>query len=140
MLRAPGIYDATHLPVDRIMRGTPAIVADEDSHTNHIHADDLAAMCVAALRSKRGFRVYNANDDTQLKIGDWFDRVADAFGLARPPRIPPDQARTRVGPMLWSFMRESRRLSNARIKRELRVRLRWPAVDDWLATHTGRTP
>ena len=34
--------------------------------------------------------------------------------------------------MLLSFMRESRRLSNARMKRELRVRLRYPTVADFL--------
>lgn len=133
ILRAPGIYDALHLPVDRIKRGLPAIVADEDSYTNHIHADDLAAMCIDALRSKRTARIYHASDDSQLKMGDWFDLVADAFALPRPPRLPRYQIASRVGPMLWSFMRESRRLSNARIKRELRSRLEWSTAQDFLA-------
>jgi nucleoside-diphosphate-sugar epimerase len=133
ILRAPGIYDATHLPLDRIQAGTPAIIATQDSYTNHIHADDLARVCIAALRSQRAARVYNASDDSEIRMGDWFDLVADAFSLARPPRLPRTQVRERVSPMLWSFMRESRRLDNARMKRELRVRLRYPTVEEGVA-------
>ncbi len=66
------------------------------------------------------------NDDAELKMGGWFDAVADAFHLPRPPRVPWDEAEQRIAPMLLSFMSESRRLSNARMKRELRVRLLYP--------------
>jgi nucleoside-diphosphate-sugar epimerase len=133
ILRAPGIYDATHLPLDRIKAGTPAIIAAQDSYTNHIHADDLAQLCIAALRSQRTARVYNANDDSVIRMGDWFDLLADAFALPRPPRLSRAQVRERVSPMLWSFMRESRRLENSRIKRELRVRLQYPTVHEGVA-------
>ncbi|HEU4622296.1 MAG TPA: NAD-dependent epimerase/dehydratase family protein [Burkholderiaceae bacterium] len=134
VLRAPGIYDAEHLPIERLRKRLPAIVAHEDSYTNHIHADDLARMCAAALGTRHHIRIYNANDDSALLMGDWFDLVADTFGLERPPRVSRAQAQQGVSPMLWSFMRESRRLSNARIKRELRVRLQWPTVEDFLRT------
>jgi nucleoside-diphosphate-sugar epimerase len=132
VLRAPGIYDAQHLPLDRIRAGTPAIVAHEDSYTNHIHAEDLARLCIAALRSHRTARVYNASDDSSLRMGDWFDLVADTFGLARPPRLSRAEVRAAVSPMMWSFMRESRQLRNARMKRELRVRLHFPTVREGL--------
>jgi hypothetical protein len=61
-------------------------------------------------------------------MADYFDTVADAFGLPRPPRVARAQLETSVSPMLLSFMSESRRLSNARIKHELGVRLRHPQV------------
>ncbi|HSQ73193.1 MAG TPA: SDR family NAD(P)-dependent oxidoreductase, partial [Rubrivivax sp.] len=75
----------------------------------------------------------NAVDDSSLKMGDWFDRVADTFGLPRPPRLPRAELAERVSPVMLSFMSESRRLSNRRLKRELRARLRWPTVDATLA-------
>jgi nucleoside-diphosphate-sugar epimerase len=136
ILRAPGIYADGRLPVERIRAGTPAMVAADDSWSNHIHADDLAALCIAALRSDRRHRRYNASDDAPLRMGDWFDRVADTVGLPRPPRLSRDEARAAVGAGLWSFMSESRRLSNTRATRELRHRLRWPTVDAFLATLT----
>lgn len=132
VLRAPGIYDAAHLPLQRLRLQLPAVCAEEDSYSNHIHADDLARCCVAALRSRRTFRVYNASDNSQLKMGDWFDQLADTFGLPRPPRLPRAQVQTQVSALLWSFMRESRRLNNQRLQRELKVTLRWPTVSEFL--------
>jgi nucleoside-diphosphate-sugar epimerase len=126
ILRAPGIYAATRLPVDRIRQGTPVLSAEDDVYTNHIHADDLARAAVAALFRGCANRAYNVTDDAELRMGDWFDAVADAFKLARPPRVTWDEAEARIAPMMLSFMSESRRLSNARMKRELRLRLRYP--------------
>ena len=126
ILRAPGIYAETRLPLERIRHGTPTLTADDDVFTNHIHADDLARATVAALFRARPNRAYNITDDAEMKMGGWFDAVADAFHLPRPPRVSWDEAEHRIAPILLSFMSESRRLSNARMKRELRVRLRYP--------------
>jgi len=134
ILRVPGIYAADRLPLERLARGTPALRAEEDVYTNHIHADDLAAIVVAALESERASGVYNASDDAAIRMGDWFDLVADHAGLARPRRVTRADAARAVPPELLSFMRESRRLSNERMKAELGVRLRYPTVSDFLAS------
>jgi nucleoside-diphosphate-sugar epimerase len=133
ILRAPGIYAQTRLPLDRIRQGTPVLTADHDVYTNHIHADDLARAAVAALFRGRPNRAYNVTDDAQLKMGAWFDAIADAYALPRPPRVTWEEAEQRIAPMLLSFMSESRRLANARMKRELRVRLRYPSPAAMLA-------
>ena len=126
ILRAPGIYAETRLPLDRIKQGSPVLVPEDDVFTNHIHADDLARSAVAALFHALPSRAYNVTDDAEMKMGGWFDLVADAFHLPRPPRVTWEEAEQRIAPMLLSFMSESRRLSNARMKRELRLRLKYP--------------
>lgn len=131
ILRVPGIYAGDRLPRERL--GQPCIVDGEDGYTNHIHADDLARICVAALNRGRPCRIYHASDDSHLKMGQYFDLVADAFGLPRPPRLSREQVKAAVSPAMYSFMNESRRLANDRMKRELRVRLRYPTVADFLA-------
>jgi len=131
ILRIPGIYAPDReggTPRERLLRGTPALRAEDDVHTSHIHADDLARACIAALFRGRPQRVVNASDDTELKIGDYFDLAADLYGLPRPPRIARDEAQGRLAPSLLGFMGESRRLVNRRLKRELRVALRHPTV------------
>jgi nucleoside-diphosphate-sugar epimerase len=133
MLRLPGIYAHDRLPLERLRAGTPALRDEDDVYTNHIHADDLARISLAALFRGKAGRVYNAVDDSQLKMGEYFDLVADRFGLARPPRLPREQLKAAVSPMMYSFMTESRRLRNARLKRELGLRLRWPVVASALA-------
>ncbi len=126
ILRVPGIYAETRLPLDRIRQGTPVLIPDDDVFTNHIHAADLARATVAALFRAKPNRAYNVTDDAEMKMGGWFDTVADAFHLPRPPRVSWEEAEHRIAPMLLSFMSESRRLVNTRMKRELRVHLRYP--------------
>jgi nucleoside-diphosphate-sugar epimerase len=132
ILRVPGIYAAERLPLEILQSGAPAIVAAEDSYTNHIHADDLARIIIAALRRGKNNRVYHAVDDDQMKMGDYFDRVADACALTRPPRLARVEVQRAVSPAMWSFMAESRRMSNVRMKRELKVKLLYPTVGDAL--------
>ena len=132
ILRAPGIYAIDRLPLARLRQGTPALVAQDDVFTNHIHADDLARAAIAAMHSTRSFRIYNVVDDSAMTMGEYFDRVADVFELPRPPRISRNEAATRLSPALLSFMGESRRIRNTRMKRELAFRLTYPTVDEFL--------
>jgi nucleoside-diphosphate-sugar epimerase len=136
ILRIPGIYAhdrANGTPRERLLRGTPVLRAEDDVYTNHVHADDLAAALHAALWRGRPQRIYNACDDTRMKMGDYFDMAADLLGLARPPRVARSAAQAQLPLSLLSFMGESRLLSNARLKQELRVRLRHPTVASGLA-------
>jgi nucleoside-diphosphate-sugar epimerase len=135
LLRIPGIYagdrEGGH-PRERLQRGTPLLRADDDVYTNHIHADDLARACVAALHRARPQRVLHVSDDTELRMGEYFDLAADLCNLPRAPRIARTEAAQRLSPMQLSFMSESRRLDNARLKRELKLRLRYPTVAEGL--------
>lgn len=132
VLRIPGIYApdrAGGTPRERLAKGTPVLRAEDDVYTNHIHADDLARGCIAALWRGRAQRVVNASDDTVLKMGDYFDLAADLYGMARPPRVAAAEARGQLPLMVLSFMSESRRLLNQRLKRELRLALHYPTVE-----------
>lgn len=134
ILRVPGIYAADRLPLERLHKGTPALRHDEDVYTNHIHADDLARIIVAAVYRGSHSRIYHAVDDSDMKMAEYFDAVADVFNLSHPPRLPRAELEKVVSPMLLSFMSESRRLSNTRLKRELRVTLDYPDVRTALRT------
>ena len=131
ILRIPGIYAPDReggTPLARLQKGTPVLRSEDDVYTNHIHADDLARACVTALWRGGTQRVFHASDDTVLKMGDYMDLAADLYGLARPPRIARDAALTALPVSQLSFMGESRRLDNTRLKRELRVKLRHSTV------------
>lgn len=131
VLRVPGIYAAERLPLAQLKRGAPVLRAEDDVYTNHIHAEDLAAICSTALERGAAGRIYNASDDSEMKMGDYFDLVADRAGLPRPPRVTRAAAEAgAISEGLLSFMRESRRLVNTRMKTELGVRLRYPSVHE----------
>jgi nucleoside-diphosphate-sugar epimerase len=139
VLRIPGIYAPDReggTPRERLLRGTPVLTPADDVFTNHIHADDLARACQLALWRGQAQRVFNINDDSQLRMGDYFDLAARLYGLAQPPRISRAQAQTELPAMQLSFMSESRRMVNTRMKRELRLKLRYPDVLEGLRSPT----
>ena len=135
VLRIPGIYAPNReggTPRNRLLRGLPVLQSADDVFTNHIHADDLAHIALAALWRGKPQRIYHASDDTQLRMGDYFDLAADMYGLPRPPRVSREAAQQALPAVMLSFMSESRRLRNQRIKQELRVQLRYPTVKEGL--------
>jgi len=131
VLRIPGIYAPDRVggtPRERLLKGIPVLRAEDDVFTNHVHANDLARACVAALWRGKPQRIYNANDDSVLKMGDYFDLAADLYGLPRPARVPRSTAPKHISLLLLSFMSESRRMDNTRLKKELRLALHYPTV------------
>jgi nucleoside-diphosphate-sugar epimerase len=136
VLRIPGIYATDReggTPRERLLKGTPVLMAKEDVYTNHIHANDLARACSAALWRGKPQRLVNVCDDTDMKMGDYFDLAATLYGLPKPPRLSRHDANAALPLMLLSFMNESRRLDNTRMKKELRLQLRYPHVRDGLS-------
>ena len=137
ILRIPGIYAPDReggTPRERLKKGTPVLRTEDDVYTNHIHANDLARACVAALWRGGSQRVFHVSDDSEIRMGDYIDLAADLYGMPRPQRITRDEAQAQLPPSLLSFMGESRRLDNTRLKRELRIRLRHPTVATGLAS------
>lgn len=131
LLRVPGIYAPDRVggtPRERLLRGSPVLQAQDDVYTNHIHANDLARACQLALWRGRAQRSYNISDDSQLKMADYYDAAAALYGLPKPMRVSRAQAQKELPAMQLSFMSESRRLVNTRMKRELRLRLHHPDV------------
>ncbi|MDR3054065.1 MAG: NAD-dependent epimerase/dehydratase family protein [Zoogloeaceae bacterium] len=128
LLRAPGIYAGDRLPVARLQAGLPALAEADDVYSNHIHADDLARACCLALFRGGAGRSFNVVDESELRMGAWFDLVADRLGYARPPRLPRVELEQRLSPAQYSFMLESRRIRNDRLGKELGLRLLYPTV------------
>ena len=131
ILRVPGIYAGNRLPVERLQKGTPALLESEDVFTNHIHADDLARLTILSMYRASPQRVINACDNSDLKMADYFDLVADKMKLPKPPRVDKETLKAMVSPQLLSFMQESRRISNARLQ-EIGFKFLYPTVQDFL--------
>jgi nucleoside-diphosphate-sugar epimerase len=135
VLRIPGIYALDReggTPRERLQRGTPVLQAADDVYTNHIHADDLARAAVLSMWRGKTLRPVHVSDDSDVLMGDYMNWAADLWQLPRPPRISREQAQTALPAMALSFMSESRRMQNQRLKTELRMKLRYPTVREGL--------
>ena len=135
LLRIPGIYALDReggTPRERLARGTPVLQAADDVYTNHVHADDLARATVLSLWRGPKLQTLNVNDDSDLRMADYMDLAASLWQLPKPPRISRLQAEKALPPMTLSFMSESRRMNNQRLKQSLRFKLRYPTVREGL--------
>ena len=132
ILRVPGIYSHTRLPLKRIQEKTPALTKTDDIYTNHIHADDLSRAIVGALANGRANRIYNIIDDSDIKLGDYLDLLADYHNLPRPPRLPFNEIKNHVSKMQFTFLCESRRIKFNRWQKELKVKMKYPSIQDFL--------
>ncbi len=133
VIRAPGIYSEKRLPLTRLINKTPALQPEQDAYSNHIHETDLARICFLALFKARPWDIVNAVDENPMKMGDYFDLIAQHYGLAPPPRMAKQELQHHVSPMMWSFMRESRKIQSTRLK-QLNIPLRYPTVSAFLST------
>ncbi len=137
ILRVGGIYGPGRLPVDRIRKATPVLRAEQCGYTNRIHADDLAAVCLAA--ASRGHGIYNVSDGQPSTMTDYFNGVADLYGLPRPPQISLEEAKRQLSAEMMSYLEESRRMENNKMLRELEVQLRYPSLAAGLRGCEGAT-
>jgi nucleoside-diphosphate-sugar epimerase len=138
VLRVPGIYGPGRLPIERLRQAIPVVRREESPFSNRIHADDLAAACLAAGHASGVDALYNVSDGYPTTMTDYFFRVADVLGLARPPEVSLADARQRLSAGMLSFLEESRRLENGKMLQELGVKLRYSDLDRGLeASVTG---
>ncbi|HYN76989.1 MAG TPA: SDR family oxidoreductase [Lamprocystis sp. (in: g-proteobacteria)] len=132
ILRVAGIYGPGRLPLERIRQCHPLVRPEESPYSNRIHVDDLVTACSAAMDRGQPGAVYNACDDHPSTMTDYFLAVAAAAGLPRPPLIPMAEATGQVSAGMLSYLAESRRLSNRKLREELGVALRYPSLADGL--------
>ncbi len=128
ILRVGGIYGPGRLPLERIKQAQPMVQRAEAPYTNRIHADDLARVCVAAAERGADRAIYNVCDGEHNTMTDYFNAVADHVGLPRPPEISLAEAQQVLTPAMLSYVNESRRMDNRRMRDELGVTLLYPTL------------
>jgi nucleoside-diphosphate-sugar epimerase len=133
ILRVPGIYAHDRLPIKRLREGVPVLAEADSPFTNRIHADDLARVCIAAMRRGQPGAAYNVSDGRPTTMTDYFNRVADCLGLPRPPVVDRAAAGQVLSPSMLSFLEESKRLDNRRMREQLGVDLMYPDLGAGLA-------
>lgn len=132
ILRVTGIYCADRLPLQRVREQQPVLREDQASFTNRIHAADLTNVCIAAMQRGGNGEIYNVSDGQESTMTAYFNAIADAYGLPRPPQVSLEEAKKTFSPLMLSYVQESRRLDNRKMLNDLAVKLRYPTLADGL--------
>ena len=137
IFRLPGIYGPGRSAIEDVKAGTARRLIKPGQVFNRIHVEDITAAVIAAIDKGAPGRVYNVTDDEPGPPQDVVTYAAELLGRSPPPEI--DFATADLSPMARSFYSESKRVSNARLKRELLPRLAYPTYREGLAAIAGLT-
>lgn len=132
ILRVSGIYGPGRLPLTQINQGQPLLRREESGPSNRIHADDLARICVAAAEKGEAGEIFNVSDGHPSSMTDYFNAVADALGMPRPPQVSLEEAHRVMSPLMLAYASESRIVDSSRMLQRLGVSLHYPSIEDGL--------
>lgn len=132
ILRVTGIYGPNRLPITHLMNGVPLLKEDEAPITNRIHADDLAAVCMAAAEKGIDGEIFNVSDGEHGTMTAYFTAIADLLGLPRPRQVSREEAAMVMPPLLYSYFNESRQMDNSKMLNRLGISLRYPTLAEGL--------
>jgi len=130
ILRLPGIYGPGRSAIDQLRAGKARRIFKPGQVTNRAHVDDIATATEAAFRLPAGIHIFNVTDDLPAPPQDVIAYGAELLGVPCPPATDPTDAS--LSPMARSFYAESKKVSNARMKDELGVRLAYPTYIEGL--------
>lgn len=132
IMRLPGIYGPGRSTLDRVRAGTAQRIDKQGQFFSRIHVEDLAASAMKAAARSSSVEVWNVADDLPAPNADVIAYACELLGRPVPPAIPWDEAAPTMSAMARSFYAESRRVRNDKLKRELRVVLRYPTYREGL--------
>ncbi len=124
VFRLAGIYGLGRNALATVRRGEAKRIVKPGQVFSRIHVADIAQVLAASIAKPRAGAIYNACDDEPAPAADVVAHACDLLGVAPPPLTPLEEAD--LSPMARSFYADNRRVSNALIKSELGVTLRYP--------------
>lgn len=132
VFRLAGIYGPGRSVFDKLSAGTARRIKKDGQVFSRIHVEDIANVLEASIAHPNGGAIYNVADDQPAAPDEVVVYAAKLIGVQPPPEIAFEDAD--LSPMARSFYEGSRRISNARIKSELGVKLRYPTYREGLAS------
>lgn len=136
IFRLAGIYGPGRSALDKLRDGTARRVLKPGQVFSRIHVEDIASVLQASIEHPRAGAIYNVADDEPAAPGEVIAYAAALMGVKPPRAVPFEEAD--LSPMARSFYGDSRRISNARIKSELGVALRYPSYREGLRALASR--
>ncbi|MGF1503216.1 MAG: SDR family oxidoreductase [Paracoccaceae bacterium] len=131
IFRLAGIYGPGRGPFAKVRAGTARAIVKPGQVFSRIHVTDIAAALEASIAHPDPGAIYNLCDDEAAPPQQVLAHAAALLGRPAPPEEPFETAE--MTPMARSFYAESKRVSNARVKRALGLRLAYPTYREGLA-------
>ena len=124
VFRLPGIYGPGRNALQQIVDGRARRILKPGHRFSRIHVDDISQAVRAAMARPTPGAVTNVIDDLPAESADVLAYAALLLGRPVPKGVP--FAEAELSTMAKSFYDDNKTVSNARMKRELGIALRYP--------------
>lgn len=128
ILRVTGIYGPGRLPIAQLQKGHEVLIAEDAPRTNRIHSLDLVQICLAAMEKGADGDIFNVCDGEESSMSQYFMAVAELCNLPQPRQLSWAEAEKVMNPLTFSFLKESRRMSNQKMVEKLAIKLQYPTL------------
>lgn len=139
IFRLSGIYGPGRSALDSVRAGVARRINKPGQVFNRIHVDDIVQVLMASMEKPNPGAAYNLADDDPVPSWEVITYACELLGITPPPILPYNEAD--MAPIARSFYSDNKRVSNARIKEELGVMLKYPnfrkGIDACYATETS---
>ena len=132
ILRVTGIYGPGRLPISQLQKGHEVLVEADAPRTNRIHSLDLVQICLAAMDKGDDGDIFNVCDGEESSMSQYFMAVAKMYDFPQPRQLSWVEAEKVMNPLTFSFLKESRRMSNQKMVKKLAVELQFPTLEKGL--------
>lgn len=134
----PGGWYANELIKQLRSPGRLAVIGRGENLWDVVHVDDVVQALALAARAAPAGAVYHVADDEPITFYDFMALTAQELGVGRPRRVPAALARIVAGRNAVAAVVRSARSSNAKIKRELGWKPRFPSAREGIADAVAR--
>lgn len=124
IFRLAGIYGPGRGPFAKLKNGTARRIIKKHQVFSRIHVEDIAQVLAASIEKPNTGAVYNVCDDLAAPPEDVIAYAAECLGMPIP--VGEDFETAKMTAMARSFYSESKKVSNAKIKQNLEVVLKFP--------------
>ena len=132
IFRLAGIYGPRRNVLARLMSGKNDTIVKDGQFFSRIHVEDIVLAIVAAMKNpKIGITIYNVADDEPAP-----SHIVDEYAtslLQLPPLKRVAYEMATLSPMAQEFYSHNKRVSNAKLKKELNIELTYPTYKEGFA-------
>jgi nucleoside-diphosphate-sugar epimerase len=132
IFRLASIYGPQRNVLARLLAGKNDTIVKEGQFFSRIRVEDIGLAIVAAMQNpKAGITIYNVADDEPAPSHVVDEYAASLLQLSPLKRVAYEMAT--LSPMAEEFYSHNKRVSNAKLKRELHIQLSYPTYKEGLA-------
>ena len=129
IFRLSGIYSNIYNVLERIRSGNASLIRKENQFFSRIHVEDIANLLFLSLNKFKKGEIFNISDDKPASSEEVMKYGAKILNLPEPKEIKLEDIQSE---MLKAFYRDSKKVSNKKVKEFFKYNLKFPTYVEGL--------